>query len=77
MKYHLILALTADVLLGLALINDSLQTRALLIVPVLVLFHASIVVFGIEYDSMNMKQWKEKEKRIIDETISRFKSSPD
>ena len=54
MKYHLILALTADVLLGLALINDSLQTRALLIVPVLVLFHASIVVFGIEYDSMNM-----------------------
>ena len=77
MKYHLILALTADVLLGLALINDSLQTRALLIVPVLVLFHASIVVFGIEYDSMNMKQWKEKEKRIIDETISRFKSTPD
>ncbi|MBT4823913.1 hypothetical protein HN695_00925 [Candidatus Woesearchaeota archaeon] len=74
MKYHLILALTADVLLGLALINDSLHTRALLIVPVLVLFHASIVVFGVEFDNMNMRSWKEKEKRIIEETIAKFQN---
>ena len=73
MNYHLLFALTADVLLGLALINNNLRTRALLIVPVLILFHASIIVFGLEYESMNKEQWKVKEEKIIKETIAKFK----
>ncbi len=52
------------VLLVLMAVEERVLVRALLVVPVLVLYVLSLVFFARDYDRMGMEQWKKKEERL-------------
>lgn len=66
MKFHFITEVLTALIILLIVMNDNMQHRALLMIPALALFHATLLIFGFEYDKMNAKQWKTREKRIIE-----------
>ncbi|MFH1440402.1 MAG: hypothetical protein ABIG89_07570 [Candidatus Woesearchaeota archaeon] len=72
MKYHLIVELLAAFLIGLIVITNNQYHRYLLLIPTLILFHVTLIVLMVEYDSLNIKQWKIKEKRLTDELTAKF-----
>ncbi len=56
--------LAMAVLLVLMAVEGRILVRALLVVPVLVLYVLSLVFFARDYDLMGMEQWKKKEERL-------------
>lgn len=58
-------------LLVLMVVEERVFVRALLVVPVLVLYVLSLVFFARDYDRMGMEQWKKKEERLWKEFNSK------
>jgi len=52
------------VLLVLMAVDGRPLVRAILIIPVLLLYIASLVLFAKDYDRLGMEQWKKKEGRL-------------
>ena len=77
MKFHLITEMITGILMAWIVITDNLYHRSLLLIPALVFFHASLVILMLEHESMNTKQWKAKEKRIIEEISDKFSRKPE
>ena len=77
MKYHLITEIITAVFMALVVLTDDLYYRSLLLVAVLVLFHATLVILMLEFDHLNIKQWKIKEKRLIEELTLKFSKDQD
>jgi len=59
-------------MLSLLTINENLNTRMIYLIPVLVLFFTSWVLFTVEYDKQRSVKWKQKEKKIIEKVYSKF-----
>ncbi len=72
MKLHFLCSLIFTALLAYMVTNNSLNTRMLLIVPVLVFFYLTLVLFTIDYDKENMAVWHRKEKKLLEDTYTEF-----
>ena len=54
-------------LIAVLALSDEKQVRMLLVVPILVFFESTFLLFQVEYDKRSMVAWKEKEKQIEEE----------
>jgi membrane protein implicated in regulation of membrane protease activity len=72
MKFHFLSSIAFAVAVALMALAGSLYTRMLLLVPVLLLFYVTWILFAIEYERHKSGLWKKKEKKIIEETYSKF-----
>lgn len=48
------------------------MTRLKLIVPVIILYYTTLMLFALDYDRMHIKQWRKKEKKLVENTYTRF-----
>ena len=74
MKLHFISSIIYVIILTLLTINNNLQTRMLLLVIVMIFFYATFILFGYELEKQKRLSWKKKEKKLIEETYSKFVS---
>lgn len=72
MKLHFLTSVIFAIIYGIQVIVNDKFTRMKLIVPVLVLYYATLLLFSVEYDKTRIKQWRKKEKKLIERTYSRF-----
>ena len=52
--------------------TDNPSKRYILVVPALVIFYTTFILFAVDYDKTMMKQWREKEIKITEETFLQF-----
>ncbi len=55
MKLHFLTSVLFAIAITIMAISDKLITRLLLMVASLVLFHATLIIFGIEYDQVQSR----------------------
>jgi hypothetical protein len=60
------------VFLALLALSTDFKQRMLYLIPCLVLFYGTIVLFSLEYDKASIHAWKKKEKSLIEETYSKY-----
>ncbi len=72
MKFHFVASILFVITLSFLAINKNLNTRMLLLVPVLVLFYATIIFFGLEYEKEKQALWQKRQKKLVEETYERF-----
>jgi hypothetical protein len=72
MKYHFISSFLFVIALLSLVTSDKLGTRMMLMSAVLVLFYVTLMLFSVDYDKESRTQWKNKEKRLIEETYVKF-----
>jgi hypothetical protein len=72
MKLHLITSIVFAVVAMFLAISDNKSERLLLLIPLLVLYYLGFVFFSVEYDKMNIQNWKSKEKKVIEDTYEKF-----
>ena len=72
MKYHFIMSILFVIVYTVQVITQDLTKRMNMIVPVLVLFYATFILFTMEYDKRMITSWKRQEKKIVKRTFSRF-----
>ena len=72
MRYHFITSILFTVMYTIQVIIKDRVKRMNMIVPVLVLFYVTFILFSIEYDKKMITSWKRQEKKIIDRTFSKF-----
>ena len=53
-------------------INENASARSNLLIPVLILYFMNFILFTVEYDNERQKQWRIKEKRLIEKIYLRF-----
>ncbi len=74
MKFHFISSIFFAVCISLLVLNPDPNKRMLYLVPTLILFYATFMLFSLEYDRERMKAWRKKEKSLIEDTYSKFVS---
>ncbi|MFH2021299.1 MAG: hypothetical protein ABIJ34_07835 [archaeon] len=72
MKFHFITSILFAVFIGMLAITEEKTARMIYLVPVLVFFYATILLYSLEYDAQGRNLWKKKERKLIDETYTRF-----
>jgi hypothetical protein len=72
MKYHFISSFLFVIALLSLVTSDKLGTRMMLMSAVLVLFYITLMLFSVDYDKESRAQWKNKEKKLIEETYVKF-----
>lgn len=63
------LAASAVTLMAIA---EKTFTRYVLLIPVLICFYVTLILFTIDYDRMMIKQWKIKENKNVDAAYLEF-----
>jgi hypothetical protein len=59
--------------IALMAVSTNEKTRYILLIPAMVLFYSTLILFSVEYDSLMMKQWKRSEEKVKKEAyISSF-----
>lgn len=72
MKFHFLTSIMFAIVYAIQVLVDDKMLRMKLLVPGLVLFYATLILFSVEYDSKGIKEWRRKEKKLIERTFSRF-----
>lgn len=72
MKLHFTSSIIFVIVLTLLTINNNLNERMLLLVIVMIFFYATFIIFGYELEKQKRLSWKKKEKKLIEETYSKF-----
>ena len=72
MKFHFITSIIFAVFLGMLTITEEKVSRMFYLVPVLIFFYATIILYSIEYDNQCNQMWKKKEKKLVEQTYLRF-----
>lgn len=52
------------ILLSLMSLNNSLKTRMIYIVPIIVLYYTTFMLFSFDYDKKMIERWKVKEDKL-------------
>ena len=64
MKPHFLSSVAFVVILTYMAMSDSFLYRVVSIIPLLLLFYATLFLFGVEYDKIEQDMWKKKEERL-------------
>jgi archaellum biogenesis protein FlaJ (TadC family) len=72
MKFHFITSIIFAVFLGMLAITEDNLSRMFYLVPVLIFFYATIVLYSVEYDAQGNQMWKKKERKLVEETYLKF-----
>jgi hypothetical protein len=64
MKWHFLSSIMMAGFIALIAITDSEKTRYIYVVPTIILFYISLILFAVEYDGLMIKQWKKNEEKI-------------
>jgi hypothetical protein len=69
--YFLSSVLMAGIIAMMAVYNNQ-TVRYILVIPSIVLFYASLILFAVEYDRLMMKQWKKNEEKVKENAYVEF-----
>jgi hypothetical protein len=72
MKFHFITSIVFAVVAMFLAISDNKSERLLLLIPLLVLYYLGFVFFSVEYDKENIQNWRNKERKVIEDTYEKF-----
>ncbi len=72
MKAYFASAIGFVILYTFQIMKPSLQSRMILIVPVLLLFYITLFSFMLEYEKKGREMWRKKEKKLIESSYSKF-----
>lgn len=72
MRMHFLTSIAFVLFLSGAAMHPDLNARMLMMVPSLIMFYATLVLFGMEYEKDRSLFWKKKEKKLVEETYLRF-----
>ena len=72
MRYSFITSILFTLIYSLQIITKEMKIRMNLIVPVMILFFATFLLFAIEYDKKRSLMWKSKEKKLIEKVYGKF-----
>ncbi|MBT3463524.1 hypothetical protein HOD20_01885 [archaeon] len=64
MYLHFIASILMIILLSLMSLNNSLKTRMIYIVPIIVLYYTTFMLFSFDYDKKMIERWKVKEDKL-------------
>lgn len=67
MKFHFISSIFFAIFISLLAINEDSFYRMLLLIPCLILFYLTLIVFAYEYDKEKNRLWVKKENRLKEE----------
>jgi hypothetical protein len=60
------------ILYAFQMLIPSQKTRIFLMVPILILYYATFILFGMEYDKRMIEEWKKKEKKVVEDSYGEF-----
>jgi Sec-independent protein secretion pathway component TatC len=72
MKNYLVISIAFAALAAVIALSDDRKERLMLLIPLLIIYYLSFVFFSYDYDRQSMLSWKKKEKKVIEDTYTRF-----
>ena len=64
MKFHFLSSIVMTFLLGFMALNNNISTRTILILPIILFYQLTFILFQLECDTLYKYQWSAKEKKI-------------
>ena len=64
MKFHFISSVVMTIMLGIMAVNDSQSIRMIMILPTLIMYQLTFILFQLECDTLHKIMWSVKEKNL-------------
>ena len=72
MKWYFLSSILTAGVIALMAVYNSQEMRYILVIPAIILFYASFILFAVEYDRMMMRQWKKNEEKVKENAYVEF-----
>ncbi|MFH1409348.1 MAG: hypothetical protein ABIH34_05550 [Nanoarchaeota archaeon] len=71
-KLYFVTAVLFAIILTVLALQDDLATRMILVVPVLVLFFGTLILFSLGYDQLSSVSFKQRGEKVKEEAYIKF-----